>query len=853
MPAPVRVLHLALPRALSFSIGPWRQDLYAAVQAEGVGYAQVDLNPGFWRLLLDDASSDTVGRVLDLQHQSPAFNADLVARCAARLQRLQVPGVHIDFSGCHPQGEAADHSAALLAWVQADDTRAAWQPWLQGLDAQLAAADVLCFSVGSLGELALAAVLADHVRQHHPQVHACLGHHRWENFSLAWRLERLVREGALLSLFDSVLLREDRAGAALASLCRALRDGDLAGLQGIAVRLDGAVQLLAPAGPPEANPPPPLDDGPEEAAIADYLASTGLPADRLLLHEALVRNDCHYGRCTFCVQNLGYPQRQQYKHPPELQRTLGLLRHLVRRHGLRHVSFSDQAVHTGLLEALCSALEADPLPGLRWCIRMLPEVALGTGPMLYRLAALGCADILLGVESTDPATLRAMGKAHTFHGPAAHAWLRQCAAAGIDVTLSTIRAFPSESDAAFEAGTATLLRECAVQHRHVTAITNRFELFEGSEIAAAPARFGVAAVTRPDGDLTQLLNYVDIHGRRSGAAPPAAAPAEAAAAHLHYGSIGLLHRWRTGRWLADDLAEGSAGDLNGGLGEPTAPDPAGTALAPFGTARDTLVLGSTGYLGAHLARRLPAGKLVMAARQPATLAGLQAPCVAQDLTLGHARLAPLAPATVWLCARPLADDLAPHTAFLQHTQVLLEGWARAGTLRRLVVFSTQLVARTPTHGERVQGQSPLAPEAAYDCAKAQLEVFAGYLARRFGLSVDVVRLPLLWGGQPTAADRSRQFLHQWQSDLRAGHFWRFGPGDEAFGNSWVDVDDLVTALLPDPGPGLRVRCASSGDFTYAQLQQAWGAKPLPGGEMPLVRSRFLLQDELGLPPRGLPA
>lgn len=829
----MRVLHLSLPRALSFSIGPWRQDLHAALQAEGVRFDQVDLNLGFWRHLLDDTSSDTVGRLLDLQHQGSDFNAKLIARCARRVQRLQVPDLDVDLSGIYPLGEVARHSTAMLAWVQSPPVRAAWRPWLDGLDRQLAAVDVLCFSVGSLGELALAAVVADHVHQHHPQVHACLGHHRWENFSLGWRLEQLVREGALLDLFDSVVLREDRAGSALAGLCQALRDGNLASLQGIAVRMDGAAQVLPHSGPPETMPSVPVDDGAEEAAIAAYLASTGLPADRLLMHEALVRNDCHYGRCTFCVQNLGYPQRQQYKHPAELQRSLGLVRHLARRHGLQYVSFVDQAVHPVLLEAVCKAMESDPIPGLGWCVRMLPEYTEDTVRMLPRLAALGCADILLGVESTNADTLSLMGKSHDFRGPAAHAWLEQCAAAGIDVTLSTIRAFPAESNADYESGTAAFLRECVQKHQHVTAITNRFELFVGSQIAAAPERFGIAALLSRSGDLSQRLEYVDKHGRRSDVPAPAPCAVDAATTHLIYSSIGLLHRWRTGRHLANDLATPESG-------------------MPFAAERDTLVLGSHGYLGAHLARALPAHRLILTARSPTTVTGLRSPYIAQDLTIGNARLSDLEPTTVWLCGRPYTDEWTDHAVFLQHAQGLLHQWAQKGVLKRLVVFSTQLVSGTPKEGQRLHGHDPVAPEAAYDCAKAQLEVFAGYLARRFGLSVDVIRLPLVWGGQPTMADRGRQFLHQWRGALQAGDYWQIGPGDRAFGNSWVDIDDLVAALLPDPGPGLRVRCASSGDFTYQQLQERWRNAATHGAEMALVRSRFFLHDELGLPQRGLP-
>jgi hypothetical protein len=304
-------------------------------------------------------------------------------------------------------------------------------------------------------------------------------------------------------------------------------------------------------------------------------------------------------------------------------------------------------------------------------------------------------------------------------------------------------------------------------------------------------------------------------------------------AHVHYGSIGLLHRWQTRRSLREDLATRRPGD-------------------PFPASRDTLVLGATGYLGRALCARLPASQLVLAGRAPGMTLPIDAPYVGEDLRTGHSRLAVLSPSTVWLCSRPHSGDWQDHAAFLLHVQALLQDWAVRGVLRRLVVFSTQLVVDTPAAGERVTGATPLAPHGAYDCAKAQLEVFAGYLARAFGISVDVVRLPLLWGGDLVGEDGERQFLAHWRTALATGSRWNLGAGDAEYGNSWAHVGDLVQALLPDPGPGLRVRSASSGDFTYAALQRAWGGGEPCGDPLHLPRTRFLVADELGLPQRGLP-
>lgn len=827
----MRVLHVALPRDLSFSVKPWRGDLFCGLQVGGHGFGQIDLNLHFWRWLLDDEETERVGRLLDLQHQDSAYNAELIAQCANILSDTRIPQACIDPRGLSLHSALQRSSTSLLAWVCAPEVRRFWSPWLLDVASRLLEAEVLSFSVGSSGELALAAVLADHMRRVNPLVHTCLTQHRYENFSLAQRLPRLVQEGELLRMFDSVVLREDHSAAALLGLCKALQDGELQALQGIAVRVDDEARIFAPREQAELQYSANIDET-HERAIAAYLQSVGAPVDRILMLEVLVRNDCHYGRCTFCVQNAGYARRQQYKHASELDRSLGLVRHLALRHGVRHFSFIDQAVHPYLLRTLCTAL-ADHAPRLRWCVRMLSDCCNLSDEFLARMAAAGCGEVLLGLESTDPATLQAMGKPHRFHGAKAHDWMQRCAHFGIDVTLSSIHGYPSEAPADYEAGTGAFLAECVAQHNNVSIVRNRFLLFEGSEMATRPAGFGICGLQRTGGDLESVLDYVDVHGRSSRDPEPAGPSLlESTVQQLHYSSIGLLHRWRTGHWLPDEL---------------------GPAAGAPQTLRDTLVLGCNGYLGRNLATRLAPQSLLLSSRGASNQTGVDAPYFSQDLATGRARLSALSPAVVWLCSRPFSDDLETHVLFLRHIQVLLANWAASGVLRRLVYFSTQLVAATPQGEARVDGQSALAPESVYDCAKAQLELFVSYLARAHGLSVDVVRLPLLWGGEPTAADGERQLLHRWRRQLTAGQRWHFSPGDEDYGNSWVDVGDLVDALMPDPGPGLRVRSASSGDFTYAGLQNAWGGAIQLGGELHLPRSRFFLQDELQLPRRGLDA
>lgn len=827
----MRVLHLEMPRELSFTVRPWRRDLYLDLVKRGHEFSQRDLNAGFWRTLLTAGEDDLFGRLLNARYQNGAFNCALAEQCAARCRTFCVDDGVLGLGGFRLDEHIASDTSRLWQWTRSAAVINFWQPWLAEIDAQFDQADLVSFGVASADELALAGVIAEHLQRCRPALQTCLTYHRWENFSLLRRLPELIEQGALLDLFDAVVLDEDAAGSALASLCDALASGTLTALHSIAVQIDGAPVRHGPALLGQVRRYRPLDDQPEEQALSAYLRSVGIPPASMLMLDALVRNDCHYGKCTFCVQNVGYATPQQYKHAPELERALALVEHLAARHGVSHFSFADQAVAPALLERVCDRL-SQTRPAIQWCVRMLPDAALAAQDQLARARSLGCREILLGLESTCPETLKLMGKPQRFNAEVAWQWLARCEELGINVTLSAIRAFPGESEADFATHTAAFLATCQARFSHVTVIVNDFTLFAASQIAAAPSGYGVMEVERQGGDMEFILDYRDVHGRYS-RDRFADVPNHASAMDvLRYTSIGLLHRWDTGRWIDAGLNDEQA-------------------CSPFLKMRDTLVLGCNGYLGRQVARSLPSDKLIVSSRSAQPALDIDAPYISQDLCSGPGELALLSPATVWVCARPLTDSFPEFSRFQMQLQCLLDSWARAQHLRRLIIFSTQLVAATPADGEQVCGHSPLAPQAPYDCAMAQLEVFAGYLARTHGIAVDVVRLPLLWGGDAAKADLDTQLLHRWRAALAQGERWQIEATDLHYGNSWVDMQDLIDAIERDASPGLRVRSAKSGDFTYAELQQRWGAGAPSGATMALVKSRFLVADEFGLPPRSL--
>jgi nucleoside-diphosphate-sugar epimerase len=834
----MRLLHLDVPRELSHSLRPWRRDLFRAAASLGASYQHLDLNFVFWRWLLRAPDFDGFLRLADLSRCAPAEGREILDYCSQRIGSYVLPQGAWSEKGLQLEPGVIEFSESIAEWSASEAVQRVLSPWLELVDPAIGSVDVLSVSAGAPEEVALAAAVTAYVRERYPQIHVCLSHHRWENFSLKPRLRDLITRGALLRMFDSVVLHEEGAEASMRSLLRALQGGQLAELTNMGVRIDGEAEYRQATS--FVNPEPFGAVGISEArAIQTWLASTCLPAGKLLVFEALVRNDCHYGACTFCAQNAGYVGRQHYKFAPELRRSLALVRHLAGV-GVRAFSFVDQAIHPKLLVQVVDGLAGMP-EGARWCMRTLPDQLPDTG-LLERAAAAGCGDILLGLESTNPETLAAMGKNPDFQEAALHTWIDDAASFGIGVTLSVIRGFPAEPDEVYTRTTQQFLDAATSRHSNVEVIRNDFVLFEHSPMANQPEKHHLCEVRRNQGDLAWILDYTDVCGRSSRSSVSDQCAVDQLAQFLGYNSIGLVYRWQSGNSLARFISSDTSGQT-----------------CQLWARRDVVVLGASGLLGRMLSQRLPSDRLVMVSGHKAFWPALDAPHLVEDLMLGVQQLLALQPRDVWLCARPDTEDLDSHLAFMFNVQRLLDRWARSGYLKRLVLFSTQLVSATPDDGHEIGGDAPLAPEKAYDCAKAQLEVFAGYLHRAYDLDVDVVRLPLVWSDEFLPEDEDRQFLPVWRSQLGAGSCWQFGSGDERFGSSWVQAEDLLASLLSDTGSGLRVRCASSGRFTYAQLQQNWGALPSGAatadsiGDLHLPRTCFFLSDEMNLPRRELPS
>lgn len=826
----MRVLHVEVPRGLTLAVRPWRADLHQQLAAAGHESHQVDLNGAFWRWCLDDERTDTFGRLLDIAFQPAAFDRALIERASDLAQMRTPPDGAFDLRGLSLDDGIANDTRRLHKWVEQPNVLRWFAAFFERVDRLCERWDVVTLGVGANEELAFAAALARFVQAVSPQTHVALAYHQWENFTLAPAMQRIASDGALIDLFDAAFLQRETAPAAATALCAVLGGAPIETLTNVVTRVDGVVRTF---GPPETRAEP-TGEADLDEALASYLDETTIPRHRIYQLESIVRNDCYFGACTFCNQNSGYARRQYYKVEPELDRTLALVERLS-RFGVRNFGFVDQAIAPKVLRDFSDRLARRELD-VRWCGRMLFDTALDDD--LFEAAAKsGCKEILFGIETLSTTVLAEIGKGPTrATADGLHDLVDTMGRHGIDATLNFIWGLPSQADADFADTTAPAIAALHERHDNVAVILNSFELFDETPMAKTPEAHGLTSVEPRDGDLGFLLEYEDRHGRVG----PRPLPAELTTDAIHddlsfvgYASFGLLYRWDCGRGLLPAVR-------------------AATENADAFDGRDQLVLGANGYLGYNLARHLPAERLVLSSRAITPAARFDAPYVTQDLTKDSVHLRRLAPKHVWLAARPVTDHFDEEATFLATLQSVLHAWAAAGALERLTLFSTQLVCATPGDGVLVDGRTETAPEQPYELMKTQLEIFAAYLARSFDVAVDVVRLPLLAGGHMLPGHEDEQLLMQWRRELNDGARWRFDDDDSRrFGNSWVDVDDLIAALRAEAPPsGYRVRTAKSGDFTYAELQDHW-PDVAPTAEMPLVRSKFFVADELGLPKRTL--
>lgn len=833
----MRVLHLDTPRGLSFTLKEWNGKCHNALQGN---WHQIDLNFDFWQWILRDDQTGLFEKLVDLHQYNSIESTQILNECKSELSRCGTSlESEINFTGILFPKKVFQSTNSLIEYVKKSPDRNFFANYFKHLCEQfmlLSGYSLISLGVDSKDGLVFASLLADFIHDTDPDVRVCLTRHQFENYSLVNSFDDLVQEGSLFNIFDAIVRYEEQAGEAISSLHCFYTTGKRDNLTNIAVLTEQGILTF-----------PPNNNFSFHTSSVDksYIDSTLVPPDRLVYFFPLIRNACYYAKCSFCVQNERYLKLQGNKQKKELDRTIKTIDELASI-GLTKFSFSDQALHPKTINAFAQMRKGKP--NIQWCGRMLLDPQVFSNEFMNTLKKSGCKEILFGAESFSQQTLKEMRKEFGVDAIKLRSLISLFKDYGIDIVLSLIFAFPTEQDEDFESITMPLLCEIA-KNSNISIILNRFALFRHTEIENSPTEFGVVKMFEAY-LLEEKRDYVDRFGRDSRKPHPKelcyremlslslrgshlSNDIRTEGTYIDYSSIGLQYRWRTGHYFLDP---------EDGIGKDLRPK------------RNVLVLGANSYLGQNLALAIDPQRLILSSRSTrnVVLQKVNSPYLRVDISQDCRPLYNLEPKEVYVIARP-TGSFAEQAKFAANLKVLLYEWTRKKHLERIIFMSTQLVYATPDSCDPVPSSSPVEPQATYEYFKTEIEYFLKYLADREKIGVEVFRLPLLYGGEILPSQRSEQFIPLWIDELRYGARWEFLDSvEKTFGNSWVWTPDLVKTMLRNCGNGFHIRQPVSGNFTYAELQDALSPQSKSQQRLlQLVRSTFFLKDNENIKKRNL--
>ena len=358
------------------------------------------------------------------------------------------------------------------------------------LPAELPVFDMMMVTVTSPEDLLTAMTVAHLLRARQPEVHVCLADHGFENFSLRPHIDALRETGALTRVFDTVIVARDERDEAIVRLTEALAVGE---------RPAGWLRLSDLPIHRRAT----VDERQQTPARHVAPPSETFAPEPVLLTRVSERR-CYWSRCTFCIHNAKYDEPS----PPSMAEVAAAVARLSARvdAGYRVFVFLDEALSPALLRRLSERLLDAGLPqrGLSWAGRSKLELA--HDPELFALMRrAGCVEILFGIESTSPRTLRAMDKFSEGLTPERMSdAVRLAGDAGLGVHLNLIAGFPGDGPEEL-AASLDFVAGAGVA-RNVTFTVNPFVVFPATPVHDDPGRFQVMLEPRR-GDMQAIRGY----------------------------------------------------------------------------------------------------------------------------------------------------------------------------------------------------------------------------------------------------------------------------------------------------------------------------------------------------------
>ncbi|MFK4706189.1 hypothetical protein ABIC83_003028 [Roseateles asaccharophilus] len=546
-----RVLHMRMPGALTTTTRAFDFRNEGILSRHGVCFDHVDLGHRFWNHVLQRLSGITMEALFDAESCRSA-----APHLAVQLkQSSNVFGFELAPSGFN-FGALSSSTFGISEVISNVAFMSLMTALVDEVKEDLADIDLISIGTESPESVLFGAAFTAALRtQVRPTCQIVLGKSSYENFSLVFRSQDLEANGQLAKHFDGVFPNEEYfADRVLDAL-------------GIA-RMHEAVAVQMPSG--RKSPEPLL-----AATLDRFVKYLGARTENCPLFMPLSRNKCYWKKCTFCVQIKRHVADRFYDEAAELESAFRELE-LYGSLGFKYIIFSDEAISPSNIRKLCDYLESSPYE-FRWSVRIIADVKFKPD-LIARMKALGCIEVLFGLETVSKSTAKSMAKVSDDASEEdIYDLLRRFSSAGIGIFLNAIYGFPTEPDEEFKP-TLDFVRRVKTTLDGVTVQMNKFGLFYGTDIHADPQRFGLVQVEQiaPRDDLRLVVDYVDSFGRQ-GLAPgnldhfleslnvdrvefdrncsDAYFANLVVAFQLNYASFGLIHKDRRQAALVDDLLQ----------------------------------------------------------------------------------------------------------------------------------------------------------------------------------------------------------------------------------------------------------------------------------------------------------
>ncbi|MFC1521805.1 B12-binding domain-containing radical SAM protein [Elusimicrobiota bacterium] len=355
-------------------------------------------------------------------------------------------------------------SSSMLAYARKDTLLS--RLILSALDHCHDKIDLLIVSATSAQDLLCAMICVRLLREKNPLMHACLGDHGYENFSLQPHLAALRGTGALSRVFDTIIESKDERDDVIVSLIRSLSaNNDIKGFLRSAQfpKIEKPFQYGPPAPPVPAFTPYPV------------------------FWTRLSKRRCYWSKCAFCAQNNKYDDPR----PASLQEVSHAISRLERLYkaGYRNFYFSDEAVSPAWLDLFCQELEKKTLK-FKWACRSKVETSF-TPELLTRLRASGCYELLFGLETISARMQQRMNKyVAGLDARCIREMFFAAGRAGVGTHVNLLAGFPGDTPSEARE-TVDFVIETLKRVENSTFILNKFVLFPDTPVLRTPEKYDI--------------------------------------------------------------------------------------------------------------------------------------------------------------------------------------------------------------------------------------------------------------------------------------------------------------------------------------------------------------------------